>query len=243
MSRTRWIAWIFLRNSWFRFWADARQLPNKVWKRWAKILGIGFVVTTVVAFAVTFWAKSAVNTGNLQAWDERMLMVISEKVPLSFARSVTWESPGNLVYMLPLMAAVVLTAVWRSHPVIAATVLSAYILQFAFAWTGWLYWNRRRPDLIAGGLAAPNLHSYPSGHTLIVTSVYGFLFYLWFRSARGGLERSVAAIAGLFWVGMVGIARLILGAHWPSDIIAGLAIGACWLITVIVAFDRAYRAL
>jgi membrane-associated phospholipid phosphatase len=239
MSGRRWIAWIFVRNSWFRFWEDARQLPNQVWKRWAKVLGIGFIVTTVVAFAVTFWAKSAVNSGGLQAWDEQMLIGISQNVPLSFARSITWESPGNLVYMLPLIAGVVLTAVWRSHPVIAATVVAAYILQFAFAWTGWLYWNRQRPDLIAEGLAAPSLHSYPSGHTLIVTSVYGFLFYLWFRLARGGLERSLAVIAGLFWVGMVSIARLILGAHWPSDVIAGLVIGICWLTTVIVAFHRA----
>lgn len=219
-----------------RFSHSAKAIPPKAWQRWAGTLAIGLGICALIMFVVTRWAM---NAEGLQAWDERALMLIVKHFPMSFDKGVTWQSPGNLVGMLPVIIAFTALTSWFSRPLIAATTLVAYILQFALVWIGWGLWNRDRPDLIADGLAAPGLHSFPSGHATVVTVVYGFLFYLWFRTSRSWWERIIVILFALLWIGLIGMSRLVLGAHWPSDVIAGLAIALLWLIFVILAVKRA----
>ena len=74
---------------------------------------------------------------------------------------------------------------------------------------------------------------------MLAISVYGLLIYLWCRASRNGFERFIAVAIGVGWVTMLGYARLRLGSHWPSDILAGAAIGIVWLCAVIVALRQA----
>ena len=87
-------------------------------------------------------------------------------------------------------------------------------------WIGWGYWNRNRPDLIADGVAASGLHSFPSGHIVVVITVYGLLTYLWCRASPSQMERAIIVLTMTLWIGLITSSRLVLGAHWPSDIIA-----------------------
>ncbi|MDY6781025.1 MAG: phosphatase PAP2 family protein [Cyanobacteriota bacterium] len=241
-SSRRWALPTVFQLVWHRFVRDARSLPSQAWRRWRGTLALGFGITSIIAYIVTRLGQYYVSRG-LQTWDEKMLPILARETPLSFARGVTWESPGNLVGALPVVICLVLFCAWISRPLLAASFASGYILQFAFAWVGWGTWNRARPDLIAEGLAAPELHSYPSGHTIIVVTIYGLIVYLWFRASRSILERLLAVAIGIAWIGLVILARIVLGTHWPSDTIAGLAIGIPWLITLIVALNRAESAL
>jgi membrane-associated phospholipid phosphatase len=109
-------------------------------------------------------------------------------------------------------------------------------------WAGWLLWGRARPDLVAGGIAAPGLHSFPSGHILHTVAVYGFLAYLWCRATSSWAERALVVILYLAFNLAVAVARLVLGAHWPSDTLAGALIGLVWLLVGIVALRRAEAA-
>jgi membrane-associated phospholipid phosphatase len=219
-----------------RFSDSAKAIPPKAWQQWASILAIGLGLCALIMFIVTRWAM---NADGLQAWDKQTLLAITKHFPMSFDKGVTWQSPGNLVGMLPVVIAFAALTSWFSRPLIAATTAIAYILQFAIVWIGWGIWNRDRPDLIADGVAAPGLHSFPSGHAVVVTVVYGFLFYLWFRASHSWLERAIVILFALTWIGLISMSRLVLGAHWPSDVIAGLAIALLWLFFVILAVTRA----
>lgn len=219
-----------------RFSYSAKAIPAKAWQQWASTLAIGLGLCMLIMFVVTRWAMTAEG---LQPWDEQTLLTVVKHFPMSFNKGVTWQSPGNLVGMLPVIIAVTALTSWFSQPLIAATTAIAYILQFAIVWVGWGIWNRDRPDLIADGLAAPGLHSFPSGHAVVVTVVYGFLFYLWFRESRSIIERAIVILFALIWIGLISMSRLVLGAHWPSDVISGLAIAVLWLIFVILAVKRA----
>ncbi|PZO09500.1 MAG: hypothetical protein DCF25_21605 [Leptolyngbya foveolarum] len=66
--------------------------------------------------------------------------------------------------------------------------------------------------------------------------------YLWFRTSKNWLEKLIAIAFGTVWIGLIAMARLALGAHWPSDVIAGLFIGSLWLTTVIAALERSCNA-
>ena len=219
-----------------RFSDSAKAIPDKAWQQWASILAIGLGLCALIMFIATRWTM---NADGLQAWDEQALLTVTRHFPMSFDKGVTWQSPGNLVGMLPVVIAFAALTSWFSRPLIAATIAIAYILQFAIVWVGWGIWNRDRPNLIADGIAAPGLHSFPSGHAVVVTVVYGFLFYLWFRASRSWIEQIIVILFALTWIGLISMSRLVLGAHWPSDVIAGLAIALLWLFFVILAVTRA----
>jgi undecaprenyl-diphosphatase len=76
---------------------------------------------------------------------------------------------------------------------------------------------------------------------VLVVVVYGLVAYLWVRASGSWLERLLAIGIFLVWTAMVDTARLALGSHWPSDVLAGFVIGLAWLTTIIVALRRAER--
>jgi len=239
---TRWVTVRTVKQGWFKFWHDSRRVPRKVWQRWAGSLALGLGLCAVATFAISIAAKGYTNQG-LQAWDEQLLPILADQLPLSFSRAITWESPGNLLGMLPVVVVFMGIMAARSQPLLVATMIAAYGLQFALVWIGWGYWNRNRPDLIADGVAASGLHSFPSGHIVVVITVYGLLTYLWCRASPSQMERAIIVLTMTLWIGLITSSRLVLGAHWPSDIIAGIVIGVMWLAVVIVAVHRVEDAL
>ena len=71
--------------------------------------------------------------------------------------------------------------------------------------------------------------NFPSGHVVYITSLCGLV--AWFALARGNRPIFVAML--LLTLGM-GPFRVVDGAHWPSDVLAGYALGLAWTITVLV---------
>jgi undecaprenyl-diphosphatase len=95
------------------------------------------------------------------------------------------------------------------------------------------FFRRSRPDIRhlveAGG------YSFPSGHAMVAASFYGMLGYLVWLNLRKQSKRSwyviVITVALIF---MIGLSRIYLGVHFPSDVIAGFAAGGAWLVTCII---------
>lgn len=104
--------------------------------------------------------------------------------------------------------------------------------------------ERARPDLSVA-LREASGFSFPSGHAMGSTIVFGALAYLAYRMTWPWKGRA-AAIAGCATLA-IGIAasRIYLGVHWISDIAAGIAAGSVWTVVSIVAYEtfRRLRAL
>ena len=223
-----------------RFRKESHLIPTEAWAKWGKTLAVGLGISALTVCGMTLIAMRQVDAG-LQAWDEKWLLEMRDYSPLSFSKGVTWESPGNLVGMLPVFLTFTALTAWFRKPIVAATVVATYIGQFALVWISWGMWSRDRPDLIADGIAAPSLHSFPSGHVVVATTMYGLLFYLWFRSSRSAIEKVVSILFAIVWIGLISLSRLALGAHWPSDVLAGWFVGFLWLTTVVTAMNRALK--
>ncbi|MFX0540471.1 phosphatase PAP2 family protein [Roseovarius sp. S4756] len=203
-------------------------------------------VVTVVAIGVIaggLWAFIALSDemmeGDLHRFDEAVLMALRmpgdptnaiggpqvevamrDLTALGGVTVLTFISLSVLAYMLLLRQ--------RSSAIFLAVAISGGLVlsnlaKYAF--------SRPRPDLVPHGVDAVTA-SFPSGHSMMAAVTYLTLAVMLARTATQVRTRvfyiAVASILTL----LVGVSRVYLGVHWPSDILAGWSLGAAWAIMV-----------
>lgn len=110
-----------------------------------------------------------------------------------------------------------------------------------------LFFARARPDLTEA-LRQAHGYSFPSGHAMGSTIVFGALSYLAFRAVRAWKLKAAALAFSTTMTVSIALSRIYLGVHWISDIAAGISAGLLWIAVTIVAYEsfrriRAIRSL
>lgn len=93
---------------------------------------------------------------------------------------------------------------------------------------------RDRPELWEQ-IIDVQLYSFPSGHAMISFVVYSMLAYLLRRHFPRW--QSMIILGTLLLIVGIGLSRLYLGVHWPTDILAGYAAGLIWLVACIISLE------
>jgi membrane-associated phospholipid phosphatase len=96
---------------------------------------------------------------------------------------------------------------------------------------------RPSPDVIKV-YEHPGACSFPSGHVASYMALYGFLFYLIHSLMRPSPLRSILLVVCGVMMGLVGVSRVYLGAHWASDVLGGYCLGFFWLALTINVYRR-----
>lgn len=99
--------------------------------------------------------------------------------------------------------------------------------------------NRQRPAL-PGLLASMPFPSYPSGHMIQTITLLAPLLYLYLPRARSAAARALFLLLAFAYLAAVAIDRLVVNAHYLTDILAGLGIGLAWAVFVLLLFERAH---
>lgn len=98
--------------------------------------------------------------------------------------------------------------------------------------------HRPRP-LVPPPLVHEALYSFPSGHALTALCLYGLLAHLACRHLDDPWRRRAAWAAATAVIALVGFSRVYLGAHFPSDVLAGFLAGIPVLVLAIALHDGA----
>jgi membrane-associated phospholipid phosphatase len=184
------------------------------------------------------------KTGALSGWDQHALdRLVAWRTPARSRALWLFTLTGDNALLAPLCATLVLLLwAWgrRSLATVAVNglIVSWPLLEIAKAAVG-----RSRPPQFVALIQQPGSDSMPSGHAMMTVMFLGLLVYALFRwagRAEGRLAARAGAVvkwlglaAGVIAAGAVGVSRVYLGAHWPSDVLAGWCLGGALLLFIL----------
>jgi undecaprenyl-diphosphatase len=209
-------------------------LTRKTGKLFGVLLLLGLVATSAVMLTLAE-VHEHLGGPRMERWDDHIQDRVHGDATPGLTRvmfALTWiGSPEVLGPAIPLLAAVLWWRGLRRAPVVwLASTGGAVVLATLLK----LHFRRVRPDLPWAFVHEPS-YSFPSGHSVCAVVVYGTLILLGMRHLRRTwLRVTVCAVAGTLILG-IGVSRIYLGAHYPSDVAAGYFVGAVWLGAVIGA--------
>lgn len=90
-----------------------------------------------------------------------------------------------------------------------------------------LIFERVRPDIFP--IIAESGYSFPSGHAMGAICFYGILAYFAGLGLKNRTVRWLLMSSAGIYIVLIGLSRVYLGVHYPTDILAGYAAGATWL--------------
>lgn len=108
-----------------------------------------------------------------------------------------------------------------------------------------LKWVFHRPRPGIARLLEVGGYSFPSGHAMVSIAFYGFLAYLFWSNIRQTNLRYLVTFGLVILIALIGISRIYLGVHYPSDVLAGFAAGGFWLTSCILSLEaiRNYKSV
>ena len=220
---------------WLRQQSRARALIAQV----SRVERVTLVAVIAAAVALYAFAKlaDAVGEGGTRAFDERLLLAlrtpgnladpIGPKWVEEMMRDFTALGSTGVLILVVLAVGGFLAMTRKGHAALTVLVAvsSGVLLSQTMKWA----YARPRPELVPHG-AEVYTASFPSGHSMMSAVVYLTLGALLARTQSSqGAKVYILSVAVILTV-LVGTSRVYLGVHWPTDVLAGWALGGVWAL-------------
>lgn len=195
------------------------------WPVWAgplKERRLGILVTLILAVTAIKVGED-VLLAESGPFDESILRFVHERVPgwsTGFFELVT--ATGSMRVLLPLVVVATLALALAKQRVEAGLLAASVSFAAAVVYLVKTALGRTRPALWETEWYWGS--SFPSGHTLVLTAFVTACALCISRVAPAAY-RYVLPVA-ILWAMLVGVSRLVLGVHWPTDVLASWCIGA-----------------
>lgn len=205
----------------------------------AAIGTVGLAVCLVILLGLS-WLCQEVWEKEVFGFDTTVLLWLHQWAnPVLDAVMIKVTTLGNPKFVVVVVVFGLGWLWWRQHrleaKVFAIACLGALILNQGLK----LFFAKPRPQLWTR-LISESSFSFPSGHALGSLVLYGFLAYVLSMQFSRFAHWIYSLAAGL--IAAIGISRLYLGVHWPTDVLAGYAVGFLWLMFCITAIKLTTQA-
>ncbi len=220
-----------------RGWSPIHRLMSRLGRHELSTL----VLLTLLLGAIWVFAMVAgeVIEGDTRALDETILLAMRNPADRSDPLGPGWMEElgrdftalgGVGVLTLLTLAVAGYLALLRKFGaallVLAAVgggVLLSTLLKLGF--------DRPRPDLVPHG-SIVYTRSFPSGHSMLSAATYLTLGALLARVQSKRRLKAYLLVLAIMVTLLVGVSRVYLGVHWPTDVLAGWTAGAAWALLV-----------
>jgi undecaprenyl-diphosphatase len=206
--------------------------PPLAARRWPRRLVVGIAALALLALAVS----SLFADGGAHTLDRQIMLLLrdaSANDPIGpnwfedVMRDMTGLGGIGVVVGASLLLAGFL-ALQRRYKDIAILAFSMVGAQIVSAIAKMLV-SRPRPDLVSHEAEIYSA-SFPSGHTLMATVAWVTFAMLLAADFDNRRARDYLLLVAWIVATAVGCSRVYLGVHWPSDVLAGWAVGALWMV-------------
>ncbi|MEC9481844.1 MAG: phosphatase PAP2 family protein [Halomonas sp.] len=193
----------------------------------------------VVIFSGGIWAfiglADTVMEGETRNLDEMLLLALRSKADLSDPLGPGWvEEMGRDFTALGGVAVLVLITLFTLGYLLLSRYFRAAWFMLVSVCGGWLLstvlkmtFDRPRPDLVSHGSIVYTA-SFPSGHSMMAAVTYLTLTALLIRIQPKRRVKAYLLLVAMLITILVGVSRVYLGVHWPTDVLAGWTAGAAW---------------
>jgi undecaprenyl-diphosphatase len=203
-------------------------------------LGLASAIGALFFFA---WLADEVLEGDAKTFDETVRVFVHEFASESLTALMRFVTMlGSTLFLSFLCVSVVVIFIvknWkRPAALLMITMSGAIILNFALK----VSFGRVRPVPFFD-TPLPDSYSFPSGHSLYAACCYCILAWLIATRIQNKLLRVLIWLFAVLLALLIGLSRIYLGVHYPSDVIAGFATAIVWISTVILidfSFKKRY---
>lgn len=190
------------------------------------------LLAAAAALVVFTWLAHEILTDVTLALDDRIRMalhsVASVRLTTVMRALSLYGGPTGLAPLGILLALIFLRKRWhRGALLVVITMAGAGLLDTVLK----LFFGRARPSPFFD-YPLPASLSFPSGHAFFAASFFGGLAVLVSGRVRSPVLRATVWVVAAALILLVGISRIYLGVHYPSDVLAGYAAATVWVAAV-----------
>jgi undecaprenyl-diphosphatase len=184
-----------------------------------------------------FWLAGEVTDGDTHAFDRVVLLAMRDAADPSLMRGPSWlPLVARDITSLGSTAVLTLIALLVVGFLAAVRARGAAVLLIGALSGGALlslllkrYFERPRPDVVPHAVEAWTA-SFPSGHAMLATVTYLTLAAMLTRLQIEAAGKAYLMGAAVGLSVLIGVSRVYLGVHWPTDVLAGWSVGAAWAL-------------
>jgi undecaprenyl-diphosphatase len=215
-----------------------RMRQPEIWLLGALLLIAGLLL-------IFIFIAQDVFEGETAAFDRGAILAFRSAANISDPIGPPWveEAARDITALGSILVVVILSGAVAGYLLLLGNRGSAFLLLISVAGGTALndllksIFDRPRPDLVLHS-AQVFTSSFPSGHAAVSAVVYLTLGALVARDAPSVAVKIYVMALAIFLVFLIGVSRVFLGVHYPTDVLAGWSIGSAWALICWLAADR-----
>lgn len=138
---------------------------------------------------------------------------------------------GDAKFVIAAMIIILFSLTFNKKYVYSIALSLSAAVSFATSFLLKDIFSRPRPQ--GHQLIVESGFSFPSGHAIIAVALYGMLAYFLVKYFENKYAKIVVGFVGFAVIAAIGVSRVYLGVHWPSDVIGSYIFGGIWLGIII----------